>query len=263
MYCVPKFHRLILDCIVYLFLPRKHLHDHFPFRSSVPFILCPCTYDIKILIILGYIDQSLPAYIWYDSMTCRNPLTPLMSSPRQMPRRMASALTVKRMRPRWNPIPTFLACPTGRLRSSARVNGGGVGKRLMLVMVIGRGRQRQRLDLERLRYIISSWGWRTWIWVVFFMFFSLTGEPTQGRASLWAWMSKWCWIFLNHGPSVCAFWGSRLLETTPKGGEAFHQVTRMGPASGSEIHLRWAHHSVWFSACWKARGPCKEIIRGK
>lgn len=79
-------------------------------------------------VILGYIDQSLPAYIRYDSMTCRNPLTRLMFSPiRQMPRRMASALTVKRMRPRWNPIPTFLACPTGRLRSSAGVNRGGGG----------------------------------------------------------------------------------------------------------------------------------------
>lgn len=57
--------------------------------------------------------------------------------------------------------------------------------------------------------------------------------------------------------------GAPGLETTPKGGEAFHQVTRMAPASGSEIHLRWAHHSVWFSACWKARGPCNLIIRRK
>lgn len=147
-------------------------------------------------VILGYIDQSLAAYIyiWYASMTCRNPLTRLMFSPiRQMPRRMASALTVKRMRPHWNPIPTFLECPTGRLRSSAWE------KAAIVKGWIWRGWD-----------ISSSWGWRTWIWVVFFMCFSLTGEPTQGRASLWASISKWCWIFLNHGPFVCAFWGSRL-----------------------------------------------------
>ena len=202
-------------------------------------------------------------YIWYASMTCRNPLTRLMFSPiRQMPRRMASALTVKRMRPRWNPIPTFLECPTGRLRSSARVNGGGgwektdVGdgdgeKAAMSKVGFGEAEiYNQFMRLKNMDYGLFS-----------LCFFSLTGEPTQGRASLWASMPKWCWNFLNHGPFVCAFWGSRLLETTPKGGEAFHQVTRMAPASGSEIHLRWAHHSVWFSACWKARGPCKEIIR--